>query len=631
MHQPIAAPYGTWRSPVTADLIVGETIRIGHVAVDGADTWWVEVRPAEAGRAVVMRRAGDGTLQEMTPPGFNARSRVHEYGGGDFTAAGGMVWFANAADQRIYRSDGQTAPVPVTPAGPWRYADLALDTARNRLIAVREDHSGGGRQPVDTLVAIPLDGGESAGEVLAGGADFYAAPSLSPDGGQLAWLEWNHPHMPWDGTELKLARFDADGRAENPLRVAGGPRISVVQPRWSPRGELFFVDDRAGWWNLRRWQGCSSETVLQMQAEFAKPLWVLGQSTYGFTPDGRLVAAYAMDGVWSLTEVNVDAQQMTPIELPYTDLGMVLVAGRRAVLTAGSPTEALALVDLDLASGVSRLLRRTTTPVINEDYISVAQALRFQGFGGHTAHAFYYPPVNRDFVGPKGALPPLIVKTHGGPTGATSGTLSLSIQYWTSRGFAVLDVNYTGSTGYGTAYRRRLCGQWGIADVDDAAAGATYLVDAGLVDGDRLIITGSSAGGYTTLAALTFRDTFKAGASYYGISDLCALAEDTHKFEAHYTDSLVAPWPEGRAEYEARSPIRYPERLGCPVIFFQGLQDKVVPPEQAERMVEALRAKGLPVEYVTFADEMHGFRNGANIKRALEAELAFYCRVFGIG
>lgn len=628
MHQPTVAPYGSWRSPVTADLIVGETIKLGHVAVDGTDTYWVEVRPAEAGRAVVMRLAADGGLLEMTPKGFNARSRVHEYGGGDFAAADGVVWFVNAADQRIYRGDGDGDPVPVTPEGRWRYADLVVDARRNRLLAVCEDHGGGGHEPVNTLVAVPLAGG--APEVLVSGADFYAAPRPSPDGERLAWIEWNHPHMPWDETELKLADLDAAGRPGEPLRVAGGPGISVVQPKWSPGGVLFFVDDRAGWWNPRRWAGLASEPVIRMQAEFARPLWQLGQSTYDFAADGTVLAAYAMAGVWYLARIDLETEQLTPVELPYTDIGTVLVAGRRAVLTAGSPTQAMALIDLDLASGVSRGLRRTASPVINEDYISVAQPMEYVGYGGHTAHAFHYPPVNRDVVGPRRERPPLIVKTHGGPTGATSGTLNLGIQYWTSRGFAVLDVNYTGSTGYGTAYRRRLRGQWGIADVADAVAGARYLVDAGLVDGQRLIITGSSAGGYTTLAALTFHDVFKAGASYYGISDLAALAQDTHKFEAHYTDSLVAPWPEGRDVYEARSPIHHVDRLDCPIIFFQGLQDPVVPPEQARRMVDALRAKGIPVDYITFPDEMHGFRNGANIKHALEAEYSFYKRVFNI-
>lgn len=627
------APFGSWMSPITADLIIGETIRLGSVVLDGGDTGWIEQRPSESGRAVIVRRHADGITRDIIPAPFSARTRVHEYGGGDFTLAGGTVWFANAADQRVYRTDGVGEPVPVTPVGAWRYADFALDGWRERLLCVREDHGTGGLEPTNALVALRLGGGADAdsGLVLAAGADFYAAPRLSPDGRRLAWLEWRHPHMPWDETWLKVAEFADDGTLGEALVVAGGPGVSVVQPRWSPTGDLYFVDDRTGWWNLYRRHGDADTPVLAMAAEFARPLWNLGQSTYDFLDADRLLAAFTRNGLWYLASIEIESRTVTPFGQPCTDIATVLATDGRAVIAAGTVTEPMALIELSLTDGDVQVLRSTMSAAatLPPGCVSAAEPVTFPSTGGRTAHGFLYRPRNPEFSGPAGARPPLLVKIHGGPTAAASGTLNLGIQYWTSRGFAVLDVNYGGSTGYGTAYRRRLDGQWGVVDVEDCVAGAHFLAARGTVDGERMAITGGSAGGYSALCALTFHDVFKAGASSYGISDLEALMADTHKFEAHYTETLVGPWPAARDVYQARSPIHAADRLNCPMIFFQGLEDKVVPPPQTERMVEALRAKGIPVEYHAFPGEMHGFRKAETIKFCLEAELAFYGRVFG--
>jgi dipeptidyl aminopeptidase/acylaminoacyl peptidase len=626
------APYGSWKSPITADLIVSETIGLGSPALDGGDIYWIEDRPGEGGRSVIVRHGADGTIQDVLPQPFAARSRVHEYGGGSYLVAGRTVWFSHFADQRVYRTDGPgSTPVPVTPPGPRRYADFCLDAGRGRLLAVCEDHGDGKGEPANRLVALPLDAGNGGDEsVLVEGADFYGAPRLSPDGKRLAWFEWNHPNMPWDATVLKVADLDADGRPGPATVVAGGRDVSVVQPLWSPAGVLHFVDDRTGWWNLYRWNGGDVEPLMPMEAEFARPLWQLGQATYGFTGPNDLLAAYIADGRWYLTRFDGKSGTMTPVDLPVTEIGMVRTApDGTAVLTAGGPTTPTAVIQLGSDGRDYAELRRSSTVAIPERYLSEAELVEFTGEGDHTAYGLFYRPANPEFEAPAGTLPPLLVKSHGGPTSAAGSALDLGIQFWTSRGFAVLDVNYRGSTGYGTAYRRALDGLWGVADVEDCAAGAAHLAALGAVDGDKLAIRGGSAGGYTTLCALTFTAQFKAGASYYGISDLKALADDTHKFESRYLDRLLGPPGEIETVMRERSPIHHLDRLSCPVIFFQGLEDRVVPPNQAERMVTALKQKGLPVAYLAFPGEMHGFRKAETIKRALEAELYFYGRIFG--
>jgi dipeptidyl aminopeptidase/acylaminoacyl peptidase len=624
MGQVRITPFGAWKSPITADLIVGETVGLGQIHRDGDTIYWTESRPSEGGRTVLRQRRADGTVADLTPSGFNIRSRVHEYGGGAYTVHDGVVYFCNDADQRLHVQAPGEPPRALTASGPWRYADMRFDAPRERLLAVRETHGEDLDEPENALVAIDLDGAVS---VLAAGADFYAAPRLSPDGRRLAWLSWDHPDMPWDSCRLWLAAVEADGGLSEPVAVAGGDGVAVFQPEWSPDGVLHFVSDRTGWWNLYRWADGVAEALCPMAAEFGLPQWVFGMTTYGFAGDGTIVASYCQDGLWRLGRIRDGA--IGEIDTPYCGFGSLKVAGGQAVFIAGHAARPPALVALDLARGSIEILQRSASIDLDPGDVSRAVAVRFPSTGGREAHGFFYPPANRAHAAPEGAPPPLIVKSHGGPTGQTSPALDLKIQFWTSRGFAVLDVNYGGSTGHGRDYRALLDGRWGVVDVDDCAAGARFLAQKGWVDGARLIITGGSAGGYTTLCALTFGDTFHAGASHYGIGDLSALARDTHKFESRYLDRLVGPWPRAEALYRDRSPIHFADRLDCPVIFFQGLDDKVVPPNQAESMVAALRDKGTPVAYLAFAGEGHGFRQAENIKRALESELYFYGRIFG--
>lgn len=628
MAQPQVAPYGSWGSPITSDLIVRGTIRLGQIALDGHDVYWIEQRPAEGGRNVIVRRTPDGRRQDMTPPPFNARTRVHEYGGGAYVVTDGRIYYSNFSDQRLYCQAPGSAPAPVTPSQALRYADGVVDRRRGRMISVREDHTVPGRQAVNTLVSIDLDSG-GAGKVLVSGNDFYSSPRLSPDGSRLAWLTWNHPQMPWDGCELWVAEILPDGTPGRANHVAGGECESVFQPEWSPAGVLHFASDRTGWWNLYRQRDGRIEPLCEMDAEFGAPQWGLGMSTYAFESAERIICTYVMEGTAHLAIIDGDEHRLEPIEAPYSSMGSLRAAPGWAVLQAASSTEVASIVRLDLATRQFEVLGRSSDVAVEAGYLSLAQAIEFPTEQGLTAHAFYYPPRNRDYTAPPGERPPLLVMSHGGPTAATSATLDLEVQYWTSRGIALLDVNYGGSSGYGRAYRERLKGQWGVVDVDDCVNGARYLVERGEVDGERLAITGGSAGGYTTLCALTFRRVFRAGASRYGIGDLEALARDTHKFESRYLDSLIGPYPERRDLYRERSPIHFADQLSCPVIFFQGLEDEVVPPSQAESMVQALRAKGLPVAYIAFEGEQHGFRRAESIKRALDAELYFYSRVFG--
>jgi dipeptidyl aminopeptidase/acylaminoacyl peptidase len=632
MPEPKTVPYGSWKSPITSDLIVSSSIRLGGGVLDGEDIYWLEGRPSEGGRYMLVHRAPDGTRTDLTPPPFNVRTRVHEYGGGSVTIDGGCIIIANYNDQRLYTRTAEGTWKPITPEAPLRYADGIVDHARNRMICVREDHTDAviraHGEAVNTLAAIPLNG-RGKQQTLAQGCDFYASPSLSPDGDQLAWLSWNHPNMPWDGTELWVAPIEADGTLGEPTRVAGGSDESIFQPEWSPDGVLTFASDRNGWWNLYRWTGTEAVCVREMDAEFGQPQWVFGLSTYAYRTPEEIICTYRQEGIDHLARLNVKTGKLDPIVTPYTSLGSVGARGDWVLFRGGAPTQPGALLRVDLTTGDHEVLQMSTTLDVEPGYLSVAEPVEFPTAGERTAYGLFYAPKNQDMQAPSGEKPPLLVISHGGPTGASSSALSLRTQYWTSRGFAVLDVNYGGSAGYGRAYRDRLAGQWGIVDVQDCINGARYLVDQGRVDGERLAIRGGSAGGYTTLSALTFHNFFDAGASYYGVSDLGALARDTHKFESRYLDGLIGPYPEAEDVYEARSPIYHVEELSCPVIFFQGLEDKVVPPRQAEMMVEALDEKGIPVAYLPFEGEQHGFRRSKNIKRALDAELIFYSRIFG--
>ncbi len=622
-----SAPYGSWKSPITSELIVSAVVDLGQLAFDGNDVYWIEQRPTEDGRNVVVQRTPDGRTLDRTPPPFNARTRVHEYGGGAYVVQNGSLYFSNFADQRVYRQQGADAPQPLSQADNLRYADSVIDRTHNRLLCVREDHRQAEREAVNTIVGLDLDSGTS--RILVSGHDFYSSPRLSPDGRHLAWLSWNHPNMPWDGVELWYARLQADGSPGGLERIAGGADESIFQPEWSPDGELYFVSDRTDWWNIYRFRDGQVEALCDIAAEFGLPQWAFGMSTYGFASAERIICAYTQNGTWRLASLDTRTRRLEDIAIPYTAISGLRVAPDRVVFSAGSPTKPACIVQLELASQRLSVLRRSSDIEIDAGYLSRPQPLEFPTEGGRTAHALFYPPCNQDYSAPADERPPLVVKSHGGPTAAAGSTLSLAIQYWTSRGITVLDVNYGGSTGYGRAYRQRLNGQWGVVDVDDCVHGARHLVQQGRVDGQRLAITGGSAGGYTTLCALTFRDLFRAGASHYGICDLEGLARDTHKFESRYLDSLIGPYPEQRALYRQRSPIHSTARLSCPLILFQGLEDRVVPPNQAELMAAALRAKGLPVAHVAFAGEQHGFRRAENIRRALDGELYFYSRIFG--
>jgi dipeptidyl aminopeptidase/acylaminoacyl peptidase len=624
------APYGSWKSPITSDLIVGGSIGLSQPRMDGSDTYWLETRPTEGGRSVIVKRDQVGVITDINSPPLNARTRVHEYGGGDYVVQDGAVYFSNFSDQRIYVQRGDSPALPITPVADMRYADALIDKARGRLFCVREDHTVADREAVNTLASLRLDGDETAGQVLVSGNDFYSSPRLSHDNSKLAWLSWNHPNMPWDGSELWVGSLDDNGLLTTSEHVAGGDDESIFQPEWSPDGVLYFVSDRNGWWNLYRLNPNGLvEPVCEMEAEFGLPQWEFGMSTYAFESTERIVCAYIENGVSRLALINTGTKEFEPIECPYTNIRFVRATPGQAVMRAGAPSEVASIVKFDLEKRAFEVLRSSSNLRIDAAYLSTPRALEFPTEEGLRAHGFFYPPTNRDYRAPDGERPPLLVESHGGPTSAAATAMSLGIQYWTSRGIAVLDVNYGGSTGFGRAYRERLKGKWGIVDVDDCANGARYLVEQDEVDGKRLMITGGSAGGYTTLCALTFRDTFGAGASHYGVSDAEALAMETHKFESRYLDGFMGAYPEQREVYFERSPINFTERLSCPVIFFQGLEDKVVPPNQAETMVKALREKGIPVAYLPFEGEQHGFRQAKNIKRALDGELYFYSRVFG--
>ena len=629
-EQKTIAPYGSWRSPITAAMIVAETVGLDQVSLDGDDTYWTESRPTEGGRSILVRRTADGNRSDVTSVPFNVRSRVHEYGGGAFAVHDGVVIFSHFADNRLYRLDPtKSEPRPITPDADWRHADVVIDAARNRLLCVREDHTASDTEPVNTLVAIPLDG-QGEQQVFVTGSDFLASPRLSPDGSRLAWLSWDHPNMPWDGTELWVADLDDAGAPGDARLVVGGSEESIFQPEWSPEGTLYFVSDRSGWWNVYRSAVDGEvEQLCPIEAEFGVPQWVFGQSTYGFASDDHIVCAFNQQGIWQIASLDTNNGRLDPIETPFTAIRQVRVGDGKVVLVAGSPTESWQVVSLDLATRDHETLRCSSEVIVDSGYVSIPEPIEFPTGGGLTSHAFFYRPVNRDFAAPEHERPPLLVQSHGGPTASSEAIFDLGIQYWSSRGFAVLDVNYGGSTGYGRAYRERLKGRWGIADIEDCAYGAHYLAERGEVDPERLIIRGWSASGYTTLAALTFRDSFKAGASHFGISDLEALAKETHKFESRYLDGLIGPYPERRDVHIERSPIHHAEHLSCPMILFQGLDDKVVPPNQAQLMYEAVKAKGLPVALVTFEGEDHGFRKAENIERAYDAELFFYSKVFG--
>jgi len=627
MSDPRPIPYGSWPSPLAAATVASSALRLGDLQMDGGDLYWVEGRPSEQGRCVVMRHR-EGAAHDLLPAPFSARTTVHEYGGGALLVDDGVVYFVNMTDQRLHVIAPGERPRPLTgEEGDVRYADMVLDRPRGRLISVVEDHRGG--QVVNDIRAVDLQSGTTA--TLVSGNDFYAAPRLSPDGSQLAWLTWNQPNMPWDGTELWIARIDAGGRPADQRRVAGGAAESVFQPAWSPQGELHFCSDRSGWWNLYRVDGSSATALAPMEADCGRPAWVFGLSTYAFCGEGRIALLACDAGVWHMHILNRITGSLTEVRLPYTDFARVAAGGGDTVAAiAAGPHQEASVIHVDTRSGASEVVRASNDVAIDSSILSTAEAISFPGHNGATTYAFLYPPRNDAVRAVPEERPPLRVYAHGGPTGAVGSALDLQTQFWTSRGWAVLAVNYGGSTGYGREYRRRLNGQEGVVDVEDCIAGARHLATEGLVDGQRMVISGGSAGGYIVLCAMTFHDVFAAGADHYGIADWETMLNDTHKFEARYFDSMIGPYPERRDLFYERSPIHFIDRVRRPVIILQGDEDAIVPPSQSQVMYDALRERGIPSAYLVFKGEQHGFRRAGNIARALEAELYFFSRILGI-
>ena len=619
-------PFGTWPSSITADAIVAETVRLSSVTLDGGRIAWLEGRPGEGGRAVLVRTDASGQPEDLTPPPFNVRSAVHEYGGGAYALSGDRWWFSNYADGRVYSQAGARTPAPLTAQGSARFGDLTFDPARRRLLAVRETHRGD-TPPVNELVAVSIDDGSET--VLAAGQDFYAAPAPSPDGRHLAWLAWDQPDMPWDAAALWLAELDGDGAPRAPTRIIGGSGCSAFQPAWAPDGALWCVADPQGWWNLHRWQGGELRCMHRAEREFGKPLWQLGTTTFGFDARGDVVCTWRAGDGWRLGRLDANGTMHT-IALPWTSIDSLSVEGSTAAFIGGAPERSTSVVTVDLESGAARVLRSSSALSIGDELLSRPVALSYPtGDGSETAHGYYYAPRNASCRAAGRRVAPAPRPQPRRPDRSDHRHPEPVDPVLDEPGLRGARRRLPGSTGYGRAYRERLYGEWGVVDVEDCVAGALHLAETGRADPARLAIRGGSAGGYTTLAALTFHDVFRAGASYYGICDLEVLAADTHKFEARYLDRLVGEWPADRDTYRARSPLHHASQLGCPIIFFQGLDDRVVPPNQAELMANELDRQRLPVACLMFEGEGHGFRKAETIRRCLQAELAFYGRVFG--
>lgn len=626
----VMKPFGTWPSDISAEMITRAAPGLNHLQSSGDALFWVESRPWEAGRNVIMCQTPDGVIKDLLPAQFSCNSKVHEYGGMAYTVANQKLYFVNALDQRIYQLDlgSSTSPSPISPEGAFHFADIIVDTTNQRLIAVCEHHLDG-QEPNNYIAGIALDQKHPEIDALVTGSDFYAYPRLSPDNSTICWIEWQHPNMPWDNTQLWQASVSGNKLTNRCLVAGENQDEAIFQPQWSPDNLLYFVSDSDNWWNICRLSEGHRETVLLMDAEFATPLWQLGASTYHFIDNQTIGCTWTKSGVWSAGFIDIPTQTLGKIDSHYSSMHSICTHHGHLFMMAGAPRLSTELISFSTDKQLTRVYAPASLPV-NVRELSTPESVLFPSADNQRVHAFFYPPTNAHFRGSDQELPLVIAICHGGPTGATNSSLNLKIQYWTNRGFAVVDINYRGSTGFGRHYRQGLAGAWGLADVEDTQYAIGHLASLGRIDSERCIIRGGSAGGYTVLSALTFTDTFRAGASLYGIGDLETLATDTHKFESRYLDSLIGPYPERKDIYIERSPIHHIEGLNCPVIFLQGLQDKVVPPNQAEMMVDSLQSKGIKVAYVTFDDEGHGFRKANNIIRAMEAELTFYQEVFNL-
>jgi len=620
--------FGSWESTITTDLMLRSSVGLGEISLYDDDIYWVEMRANEGGRYVVVKRTAAGQESDAIPADYNARTRVHEYGGGSYLVTERGLVFTNFADQDLYLVDSSNECKKLTNQAGCRYADMIYDEHHERLICVRENHSDASKEAINTIVAIPLSG---AGDeiVLIEGADFYSNPRLSNDGQQLCWVSWLHPNMPWDNTSLFIANINSAGELEQAKLIAGGDdNEAVCQPLWSPGGTLYFISDKNNWWNLYRLNKEGIECVIECDAEFAVPQWSFRECNYDFIDDDSIMAVYRQKGLAYLAVIDANKKTLNTLSLPYTDIESLVCDQHTACFLAASPTEFASIIKYDIEQQNVNVIKKSNTIRLDQKYVSVGESISFPVGEGKEAHAIFYRPQNRYLTGLDDEKPPLIVMSHGGPTGESHNGLKMVAQFFSSRGFAVLDVNYGGSSGYGREYRQRLNGNWGIVDVNDCSKAALYVAEQGWVDKDRLAIRGGSAGGFTTLAALAFTDVFKAGASHYGVSDLEALAKETHKFESRYLDNLIGAYPEQQEIYKERSPVNAVDKLSCPVIFFQGLEDKIVLPNQAEMMVDALKEKGIPVAYIAYEGEQHGFRQAKNIKRTLESELYFYSTIF---
>ena len=631
----IIAPYGSWKSPIAAEMMIGGgRRRLSEIRCDRNDIYWLDGRPKEGGRQVIMRLSPDGEMTDLTPTAFNSRNAVHEYGGGSYAVRDRAVYFTNWSDQRIYVQKDGGDPAPLTAEPPVargaRFADLTISSNGKYLLCVRETHTDDGEEAVNEIVAV--DTGTGAEKVIATGRDFYCAPRESNRHDGIAWTEWDHPNMPWDGNSLMSGSFDAnDAAVSTTAELVGGTGESIVQPSWGSNGLLHFATDRSGWWNVYVWRDGEMVNLLEEESDHGRPDWQFGFSSYAHLADGKI--ALGKGGVTSGSIVLIDpgSNSTQTIKIPFSEVSYVTASpdGGSILFIGASPTREPAVVRLELATEMCETVYSPSEVNVEPGYLSSPQHIVFPTTENGAAHAYYYEPTNQDFAAPDGELPPLVTVCHGGPTSASGTGLDLSTHYWTSRGFAVVDVNYRGSSGYGKVYRDALKGKWGIYDTDDCIAAAQHLIDQGLVDKDRVIIRGGSAGGYTTINALTFHDFFAAGAALYGIADLMVFIGDTHKYESRYLESLVGPYPAEAQRYHDRSAINFMDQLATPMIILQGLEDEIVPPSQAEIMVDALESKGLPYAYIGFPGEQHGFRQAANIIRAQEAELYFYGKVLG--
>lgn len=622
------ARFGEWASPVSAEQAVGSARGIGDVEIEGGVLWLTELRPDQGGQAQIVRLAPDGSAEDMLPQGFSARSRVHEYGGGAILAADGAVYFVNDRDQQVWHAATGAAPEAVTNASGLRFADMVADSRRQRLIAVCEDHREAG-EPRNSLVGISRNDG--AVEPVWAESDFVAFPRVSPDGATLAWVSWQHPNMPWDATSLHVATLGDDGALRDVRTiVSAADGFSTIQPVWAADGTLYFLSDRPGDWSLYRWRDDAVALVAHADGEIGSPMWNFRGRDFAIVSPTRAIAALTKHASDTLVSIDLTSGAVTPVETPFTAIRAVLADGEGAVLVGASPEAGPTLYRVSATGQLTRAYRpqgKGIAPI----FASTPRAIAYPSTDGATAHAFYYPPHHPEHAAPSDDRPPLIVTAHGGPSAAASPMLTSWRTYWTSRGFAVLDVNYRGSTGFGTAYRRALNGKWGEVDIADVVAGARYCAEHGLADAKRTAVYGGSAGGYVVLAALAFYpDVFAAGVNLYGISDLEALAHDTHKFEAHYTDTLIGPLPAAKDIYRARSPLYAADQIRAPLLTLQGLDDKAVPPSQSEMIYEAVKAKGVPTAYVPFAGEGHGFRKAENQLRTLTATHYFLAKVFGL-